>query len=465
MNQNSLRKACCLLLFALPAVIVLAAQTPGPNGNFRFALAGDSIIERRISVFDDEAFLRMIDRIRSADASFTNFEMLVHNFEAPGAPMSGGTYMQADPFVIDELKWAGFRMFGLANNHSYDFGVDGLRSTLRHFEQAGLTHAGTGENMARARAPGYLDTKRGRVALIACASTFTAISPAGEQRADLVGRPGLSPLHIKTLYTVDAATMTGLRTLGGRGGAAAGARGGQQADLNMFGVTFHVGDKPAVSTSPDPKDMAEIVASVRDARRMSDWVVVSIHAHESIQGNVEVPAEFLPIFAHAVIDAGADVFVGHGPHVLRGIEIYKGKPIFYSLGDFFMQNDLVSIQPQESYNTYGLPLNATVADFFDRRSGTTYTDGVEKNARSFPATQSFWEGMEAEPVFNSKRELQRIDLYPVTLGFGLPRAQRGFPFPANPQDAAAIVGRVAKLSKAMGTDITFEAGRGVVKVK
>src|ERR1700722_12970610 len=109
MNRKTRNKPLLWLtvVFLLAAVIVSAAQTAAPSGTFRFALAGDSIIERRISVFHDPAFLKMIDRIRSADAAFTNFEMLVHNYEAPGAPMSGGTYMQADPFVIDELKWAG----------------------------------------------------------------------------------------------------------------------------------------------------------------------------------------------------------------------------------------------------------------------------------------------------------------------------------------------------------------------
>src|ERR1019366_7667469 len=168
-----------------------------------------------------------------------------------------------------------------------------------------------------------------------------------------------------------------------------------------------------------------------------------------IQGNVDLPAEFLVTFAHTVIDADADVFVGHGQHVLRGIEIYKGKPIFYSMANFVMQDDLVAIQPQENYNTYGLPLNATVADFYDKRDGTTYSDDGEKNTKSFPANKEYWESMVAEPVFNSKRELQQIDLYPLTLGFGLTRAQRGFPFPANPADSEEIIKRVAMLSTAM----------------
>src|SRR5262252_5923355 len=134
-------------------VVVLPAQTP--DDSFRFALTGDSIIERRLSVYEEPAYLRMFDRIRSADAAFTNFEMLVHNFEFPGAPVSGGTYMGAPAWVLDELKWAGFRLFGVANNHAFDFGTDGLLSNLRNLRQAGVVYAGAGENLARARAPGY----------------------------------------------------------------------------------------------------------------------------------------------------------------------------------------------------------------------------------------------------------------------------------------------------------------------
>src|SRR3982075_3329850 len=119
-----------LLLFG--ASLAAQAQTPAPSENFRIALAGDSIIDRRISGSDDPGYLQMFDRIRSADAAFTNFEMLVHNFEYPGAPVSGGTYMGAPPWVLDELKWAGFRLFGVANNHSFDFGTEGLLSNIRH---------------------------------------------------------------------------------------------------------------------------------------------------------------------------------------------------------------------------------------------------------------------------------------------------------------------------------------------
>jgi poly-gamma-glutamate capsule biosynthesis protein CapA/YwtB (metallophosphatase superfamily) len=428
--------------------LVLPAQTPKSDNDFRFALVGDSIIDRRISVYDEPGYLEIFRRIRTADAAFTNFEMLVHDFEFPGAPISGGTYMGAPAYVLDELKWAGFRLFGIANNHSFDFGEGGLLSNIRHFEQAGMVFAGAGDNLARARAPGYLDTRKGRVALIACASTFSDLSPAGEQRPDLKGRPGLNPLHFKTTYTVDPATLEGLRALRGPGG-------GQGSGFRFLGATFRAGEKPGITTEPDPKDLKGIVAAIRDARRMSDWVIVSIHSHEGAPKDREVPAEFLVAFAHASIDAGADLFVGHGPHVLRGIEIYKGKPIFYSLANFIFQNDTVSFQPQENYDSMNLPLTATPADFYDARSAN--------DTRSYPADREFWESVEAEAVFNSKRALQEIDLYPLTLGFGQSRTVRGRPMPASGELTATILNRVVKLSQSLGTTVTLKDGKGVVR--
>jgi len=441
----------------LPAFALLSpAQAPAPDGDFRIALTGDTMIERRISVYDDPAYLEMINRIRGADVAFTNFEDLVHNYETfPGSAGGGGTapsfgtYMQADPFVLDELKWAGLRIFSLANNHSDDYGAEGLLISIRHFQQAGMVLAGAGENLARARAPGYFDTKKGRVALIACASSYPESGIAGTDRPDVKGRPGISPLRFKTIYTVEPSMLTSLRQLGGRGG-----RGGQ-GDLNLFGVTFRAGDTPGVTTEPNPNDMEGILTGVRDARRMADWVIVSIHAHQQVPGNIELPADFLRPFAHAAIDAGADVFVGHGPHLLRGIEIYKGKPIFYSLGNFIMQDDLVKYEPQDSYDYFHLPLSSTPADFYDAR--------WKANSLHFRGDKRYWQSVIAEPVFSGKHELQAVDLYPVALTYSeTSRAERGQPWPANADDGRTIIDRLATLSKPMGTKITFQNGKGIV---
>jgi poly-gamma-glutamate synthesis protein (capsule biosynthesis protein) len=148
--------------------------------------------------------------------------------------------------------------------------------------------------------------------------------------------------------------------------------------------------------------------------------------------------------------------VGHGPHVLRAVEIYKGKPIFYSVANFIFQNESLPFQPQESFDQFNLPPGATTADYFDARSAN--------DTRGFPADQKIWESIVAEAVFNGKRELQEIDLYPITLGFHESRTKRGRPLPATGDLAASIIDRVSKLSKTMGTSVAYQDGKGVVKV-
>ena len=96
-----------------------------------------------------------------------------------------------------------------------------------------------------------------------------------------------------------------------------------------------------------------------EGKTRSDFMTVAIHAHhfadakggergaglpetEDLDTNPSI-ADFLPVFAKASIDAGADAFLGTGVHVLRGIEIYKGRPIFYGLGEFFRQMDVIGL--------------------------------------------------------------------------------------------------------------------------
>ncbi len=227
-------------------------------------------------------------------------------------------------------------------------------------------------------------------------------------------------------------------------------------EVRFLGASFRAGNKPGIMTEPDARDLREITAAIREAHRQADWVIVSIHAHAGAPGDRESPAAFLVAFAHAAIDAGADLFAGHGPHVLRGIEIYKNKPIFYSLANFIFENETIRFQPQENYDQYKLPLTATPADFYDARSAN--------DTRSFPADKKMWESVLAEVVFNGKRELQQIELYPITLGFGESRTRRGYPLPATGEQAAAIIDRVAKLSKPLGTTVAFVEGKGVVRV-
>ena len=122
-----------------------AAQHRTADESFTMALTGDSIITRKLSVYDEPEFLQMIDLIRSADLAFTNLEMLFHDYEPYPMAESGGTWMRGDPELAKELAWAGIDMVARANNHTGDYGVLGMRLTSKYVEEAGIVHAGVGE--------------------------------------------------------------------------------------------------------------------------------------------------------------------------------------------------------------------------------------------------------------------------------------------------------------------------------
>jgi len=159
--------------------------------------------------------------------------------------------------------------------------------------------------------------------------------------------------------------------------------------------------------------------------------------------------------AHATIDAGADVFIGHGLHRDKGIEIYQGKPIFYSLGNFIIQNDTVLYQPAAAYSRYRLGWDATPADFYDARSG--------KQTRGQDVNPLNWQSAVAIVKWEAKK-LKQIELHPIDLGIGLPAGQRGRPVLAQGAVAQEILERFQRMSRPFGSTIEITNGAGVINV-
>ena len=166
-----------------------------------------------------------------------------------------------------------------------------------------------------------------------------------------------------------------------------------------------------------------------------------------------MPADFLVAFAHAMIDAGADVVVGHGPHVVRGIELYKGKAILYSVGDFIFENETLLRFPAEAYEAIGLGRDAEIGDFNDTRS--------DHDRRGFNADREVWESFVATLQWRG-RQMAGIRLYPITLGFGLSMTERGRPRLADSALAKHILENVSARSAPFGTRIVDENGVGRV---
>jgi len=219
---------------------------------------------------------------------------------------------------------------------------------------------------------------------------------------------------------------------------------------------FVVGDRQEIRTEPLKEDLDAIAAVVRNASRQADYTIVNSHTHEGGADRYQ-PPQFFITFARAMIDAGADVVTASGPHVLRGSEIYKGKPILYGLANFIFENETLLRQPPENYEPFGMTLEsgAGVGDFNDRRSNNDTT--------GFPADERIWESVIAVPRFAGKRLIE-LKLHPISLGYRKPRTERGWPMLAGPELAGKIIDDVVSFSAPFGTAIDFKDGIGIVRV-
>ncbi len=444
-------------------------------GDFAITLLGDVMPTRRLSVFREERYLKLREILTTADATFANLETSVHRYLEGHHGISGGTYMTTEPHLLEELKWFGVDLVSCANNHAFDYGEEGILATCAHLDAAGIVHAGTGRNLREARSPAYLDTPRGRVALIAVTATFPPHAVAGEQRPDVSGRPGINPLRHTTSYVVDDRGLGDLQRVGrALGFDAARERrrrlgdpksrvgSGDPQEYQFGNLRFERGESFGIRTTGNKRDFKENLQQIKEARRMADWVVVSLHCHElggeklmtaQLRSDIEEMADFAVEFAHLSIDSGADIFVGHGPQEPFGVELYQDRPIFYSLGSTIFELETPRFLPEEAYARYGLGSEAGPADFAETR--------YQNDAVGHPSDPAYWKQVVACCEFRQKH-LSRVYLYPLDLGFGKPRWQRGRPILADQKLGQEIIARVARLSQKLGTQVAWEDGRGVI---
>ena len=449
---------------------------------FSVALGGDAILVRRWSALERSGLERVVEPIRDADAAVVNLETLLHDFEAPPSAASGGTYMRAPPWVADELAWAGFGLFSAATNHTGDYGIGGVEATMHALDERDIAYAGLGENLALARAPAYRDTAAGRVGLVAACSTMTPGSAAGEQRPDVGGRPGLNPLRLETTFGVSAERFEQVKALSAHLGLDA-VKGSlrrfnpeayfaneDDSTFSFFNpggahvgtsLTFEVSDDPGVRQTPQTRDRDANLDQIRRAARQSDWVVASLHSHEGENGAVNdssVPA-FVERYARSCIDAGADVFVAHGSHVLGPIEVYDGRPIFYGLGNLVFQSELVERLPADIYHRYGLDHSALPPDVYNAR--TLDEDGEFVGALG---NRAYYESVVPRCRFEDGT-LEAIELHPISLQLDSSPPDRGLPVRATGTVADRILERLRGLSAAYDTRIETDGDVGEIRAE
>jgi poly-gamma-glutamate capsule biosynthesis protein CapA/YwtB (metallophosphatase superfamily) len=278
---------------------------------FVFAAVGDVWATTRPNApLDDPQLQSLLGIMRSADMTYANMEGPIIDYGAYSGPRVGSSKT-----FVGELKNMGIRIMTTANNHAMDAGPEGVFMTNRLLDEAGIAHAGTGKTLAEARRPAIATTPKGTVAAIGMYSIdITSSNPGFTRYSDArTDWPGVNPLHVEPTAVVSAEQMQDLRKI-----------------------------RDAVYARRS-RDFRDVIQSVREGKQLADFMVVAIHCHvnsfafQAYSHDNSTP-DFLVELAHAAIDNGADVFVGHGVHTLRGIEIYKGKPIFYGVSNFIYQN-------------------------------------------------------------------------------------------------------------------------------
>lgn len=374
-------------------VTALLREEPG---DVIVTAVGDMIFNEPISGLPEPHHRQLFRIMQEADLAYGNLEFSMNSHPEAQRPFYN---FRTDPEFVWELAAIGINMVSMANNHSLDFGPEGLRDCLAALDRANMTYAGAGMTRAEARAPGVtsVQSQKTKFALLSYMRYWTAKYRCTDPQS-------------ACLATIDPAVIL---------------------------VAKPDGTTESVEGLLE-KDVLEMEDDIVLAKRRGAVLMVALHNHDRSHHRAHGIQDTTPpndeVMYRRAIDAGADLVLGSGPHVLRGIEIYAGKPIFYSLSDFIYQYRTPSKIPidliHQRDGEIARPTNVSV---WDRRD-----------------PQEVFEGVLARMTFNAGT-LRRIELIPVTIDregplYGVPRL-------AGTARGREILERMKRLSAPYGTTL------------
>ena len=419
----------------------------------KFTAAGDTAIQRVLTEYN--GFDTVKDFINQGDVRFFNLETTV-NKDCYANFFSGGTWLRTDRKVLESTKLFNFNITTPANNHCMDYGHEGLLQTIKNIDEVGYVQAGCGRNLREAASPAYLDLPQGRVALVACTTEFAKGGLAGEQSRLLPGRPGVNGLRVKTTFVVEKEDIENLKKIAAKTGVnirkEAAIKSGYakpfpEGTINLGEMSFETGDEPGMRNEIDKSDMTRIEKAIEEAAFYADYVIVSLHSHDRQFEENYRPAKYIEDFAHRCIDLGAHAVIGHGPHLLRPFELYKQRPIFYSLGDFVLQLENCELAPEEFYSKFNLTSDSSMYELFKVRT-KDFTCGLQRQQVMMEAVIPFFEMEDGK--------LKSLEIMPIELGLGMSHSKIGLPRLAKDN---TILERYAEMSKAYGTKFEIKDRR------
>lgn len=272
------------------------------SGSLKIMLVGDLVLDQP----DADRFFE------PARSTLAGADVLIGHVETPhtrrGVEAEGDIPAPAsDPDNLSALNHAGFHMASLAGNHIHDRGAEGIEDTVDGLASLGIVSTGAGASLADARKPAVFESEGRRVALL----SYNCVGPRAGWASDT--RAGCAYVRVISHYEMENANP---------------------------------GGPPEAYTFATPDTLDAMVEDVEAAASEYDVVVVSLH-----KGLVHQPAKLAmyerPV-ARAAIDAGADIVFGHHAHIMKGIEIWRGKPIFHGMGNFVTVTNALSVEGNDS---------------------------------------------------------------------------------------------------------------------
>jgi len=252
--------------------------------------------------------------LREADITLVNLEGVICDVDLPPIPgkveAGSGGHLHMPPGTENGLVEVGVDAVSLANNHALDYGEEGLRQCIQTLKVSGISHAGAGKNIEEAYSVTIVERKGFRVGLLSYTSVYVPVSfPAG------VDKPGVAVVAITTAYEAP------------------------------YNVAYQPGIPARAITYAKTEHLERLLTDIQTSRDKCDFLIIGFHwglTSRGIARSLRLPVELCPCYiadyqedlARKAIDAGADLVWGHHPHELQGMEIYKGKLICYSLGNF-----------------------------------------------------------------------------------------------------------------------------------
>ena len=477
-------------------------STPAITEPFSVMVVGDIIQTNPITQRTDPAVRGILDPVLKCDLAFGNMESNFGDYRNATKGIGG---LMGCKEVAADVKKMGFGLVARSSNHSTDQGVDEMLKGIKILQDEGIVYAGTGINLEDARAPQYLETPKGRIGLVAMTMSMrgrvdnqsSRSADCGMEMASYTagnrnGAPGINFLRATPSVVLPPELFEGIRKIKAyeaecekkaiaehEGDVTTDGSETKRVMEHLFGKTgdsgkrlmvftqmFEEGDKPCgLNYVVDEDDMRLNLRNIRQGKEWSDFMIATIHTHDnatvlrSLDFLQEEPSAYLVDLAHKAIDNGADMFVVTGPHLLRGIEIYNGKPIFYSMASFI-------------YQLWGTP--AGPDRYSDCHIDQFYseTTEVEINMDMWPPhsitkhpdlkNMESMESISAQVNYDGGK-IKEILLRPIEFGYDAPISQHGIPRVPKPHVAERILKRMQRMSKVFGTEVEIEGEIGVIR--